>query len=182
MQVDSVSWNSKNDANQEKTSSIRDPHIDDEMMPQTSICNTQNIIVDRPQTLRSDIAHTPETVGSENDAYTQSQYDKKTLETQKLRLWISDTVGLPQYYQVFLLNGYETLDFVKEIGDKQELTDIGIDYLEHQYQILAEVYKLKLKEIKNEQLYENKRNEGIQRSGNYPKVVLNIGEDPVTEL
>ena len=119
------------------------------------------------------------TEGIENDVKLQD--DKRKSETQRLRLWISDTVGLPQYYPVFLQNGYETLDIVKEITDKQELIDIGINHLQHQYRILAEVCKLNLQQT-NTPCDENLKNYGKQRLGYDTNAVLNIVEESVTHL
>ena len=65
--------------------------------------------------------------------------DEMESEVQIMRLWTSDTVCLPQNYQRFLQNGYKTLDIIKEIRDREELADIGINCMEHQDQILTEL-------------------------------------------
>ena len=92
-----------------------------------------------------DNSHGPKIVRYGNDRPSVDDVIKP--EIQRMRLWISDTVCLPQYYQQFLQNGYETLDIIKEIQHREELMDIGIYRTEHQYQILAEISKLK--EISN---------------------------------
>ena len=87
--------------------------------------------------------------------------DKMESEVQIMRLWMSDAVCLPQYYQRFLQNGHETLDIIKEIKDREELADIGINFMEHQDQFLTEISKLK--ELSNRD--EDGRNDKMQTSG-----------------
>ena len=59
-----------------------------------------------------------------------------------IREWLEVTVCLPQYYEVFVKNGYESLDFIKEINDREELEVIGIMLLGHQTKFLAEIKRL----------------------------------------
>ena len=70
--------------------------------------------------------------------------DKVNLKSEEgLKHWLLNVVGLPEYYDAFIQNGYETLELVKEIENKHELNEIGIVYKGHQYTILAEIWKLK---------------------------------------
>merc|ERR1712228_470805 len=48
-----------------------------------------------------------------------------------------------KYFQAFVVNGYQSLDFIKEIEKKSDLTDIGITLKGHQLKILVEIKKLK---------------------------------------
>ena len=90
------------------------------------------------------------------DSYVQVLHDMEKYElalnkslqllsstSEELKYWLSNIVELPDYYDLFIQNGYETLELVKEIEDKQKLRDIGIVYKGHQYVILAEIWKLK---------------------------------------
>ena len=60
----------------------------------------------------------------------------------ELRKWLIHDVGLVEYYNNFVMNGYGCLAFVREIVNKSDLIDIGIDVKEHQIRILKEIKKL----------------------------------------
>eukprot|EP01084_Bolivina_argentea_P203203 347089_1 len=51
--------------------------------------------------------------------------------------------GLDRYYECFVSNGYESLEFIKGIESKQELFEIGIKLKGHQTQIMVQINKLK---------------------------------------
>eukprot|EP01084_Bolivina_argentea_P139236 244949_1 len=67
---------------------------------------------------------------------------KEDDQKQIIREWLSSVVGLEQYYDIFIKNGYESLEFIKNIESKGELWDIGIKLKGHQTHILAEIKKL----------------------------------------
>eukprot|EP01084_Bolivina_argentea_P058568 106950_1 len=58
-----------------------------------------------------------------------------------LKNWLI-TIGLPQYLEYFVSNGYESMEFVKEIVTEEQLYDIGIVKKDHQVKILAEIKRL----------------------------------------
>eukprot|EP01083_Nonionella_stella_P006511 18923_1 len=62
-------------------------------------------------------------------------------------VWLRSTVGLPQYYSMFIQNGYNALDFIANISDKSELSEIGITIKGHQTQIMAHIAQLKQAKI-----------------------------------
>ena len=80
-----------------------------------------------------------EHVSVEND--NDGHVDEYALE---LKQWLIDNVKLVQYYDNFILNGCESLLFVKEISDESELIEIGVDIKEHQMIILSEIDKLSI--------------------------------------
>ena len=73
--------------------------------------------------------------------------DHKT-DNEVVQFWLEHTVGLPQYYNLLIENGYESLDSVKEIDGRDQLKEIGIDLREHQTKLLSEIARLKLIEDK----------------------------------
>ena len=91
----------------------------------------------------ADIA-TPEVLASEFRTPTVgAPVDHKT-NYEVMQFWIKHTVGLAQYYKLFIEYGYESLDFVKEINSRDHLKEIGINLREHQTKLLSEIARLKL--------------------------------------
>eukprot|EP01083_Nonionella_stella_P046692 125011_1 len=73
-----------------------------------------------------------------------------------IQIWLNATVGLPQYYAIFMDNGYNSLDFISNISTKEELNDIGIKIKGHQTQLMVHIKQLKeaADEKENEDLYD----------------------------
>ncbi len=74
----------------------------------------------------------------------------ETAQNDQLNNWltsISSAVSFSQYYDLFRLNGYESLDIIQEIQTKQELIEIGIKLKGHQTKLLAEIQKLKQRDM-----------------------------------
>ena len=61
---------------------------------------------------------------------------------QKLKLWLKDKVGLPQYFDIFLKNGIDELS-TAVLLDKITLKEIGIDKIGHQMRILNELKQIR---------------------------------------
>ena len=55
---------------------------------------------------------------------------------------LCDTVKLPQYYQMFIENGFNTMDNMLCISDRNVLQDIGINKIGHQMKIISDIKKL----------------------------------------
>eukprot|EP01083_Nonionella_stella_P042006 113640_1 len=77
------------------------------------------------------------------DAIEYEGYNKNEL----VRIWLTTKVGLPQYYPFFMLNGYESLDFISKIKDENKLMRIGIVLQGHLTQIMAEIEVLQQAEV-----------------------------------
>eukprot|EP01084_Bolivina_argentea_P293981 505740_1 len=77
---------------------------------------------------------------------TPTGIQKKDLDVKQ---WIENTVKLPEYYDAFVNNGYETIRFIAEINDAKQLLEIGIIVQEHQEQILEEIRTLKTENNEN---------------------------------
>eukprot|EP01083_Nonionella_stella_P084984 235348_1 len=74
--------------------------------------------------------------------------------------WLENDVGLPQYYKLFIRNGYESMHIIKEIGDRAQLTEIGIGLLGHQTMIMSEIQRY------NIQSHVNITDKGKAKDGN----------------
>ena len=83
--------------------------------------------------------------------------------------WLENTVHLPQYYELLVMNGYESLDFVKEIKDRDELSTIGIILKGHQTKFLAAIRKLQLidDDEDNEQFIPDETTEIVLKTENH---------------
>ena len=69
---------------------------------------------------------------------------KRERGTKELRIWLSDIVGLPQYFDVFINNGFEDLSFFNQDLKEEDLMDVGIKLKGHRMKILSEIRKLSL--------------------------------------
>eukprot|EP01083_Nonionella_stella_P078851 216044_1 len=56
--------------------------------------------------------------------------------------WLDD-IGMTQYYDCMISNGYDTMDIIKEIKTNNDLEDIGIDLKGHQALILSQASQLR---------------------------------------
>jgi len=97
----------------------------------------------------------------ENDNNLQQQIDemKETLKRMTVKMsvneenteeavfkkWVVDTLKYPEYYELFIENGVETLNVAKLLT-KSELKAIGINKIGHQLQIMEEITALKMKQ------------------------------------
>ena len=61
---------------------------------------------------------------------------------EMVRMWLEDTVELPQYYPVFVQNGYESMDIIKEISNAEELKEIGVGIEAHRSHLHREIQKI----------------------------------------
>eukprot|EP01083_Nonionella_stella_P133733 406615_1 len=53
--------------------------------------------------------------------------------------WLTDVVKLPVYYEHFIKNGYDRMEFIKNIEDKSDLRKIGIKKAGHQTRIMSQI-------------------------------------------
>eukprot|EP01083_Nonionella_stella_P315175 1137618_1 len=67
----------------------------------------------------------------------------ETAGRRAIRHWLHNVVQLPEYYDCFINNGYETMVFVKDISNAAQLQEIGIASVEHQMIVLQEIEELK---------------------------------------
>ena len=67
--------------------------------------------------------------------------NKKDIE--EVKLWLSSKVCLPNYYSLFLNNGFDSLQMIKEINDKNDLKYIGVTIRAHQIKLINQINILK---------------------------------------
>ena len=68
--------------------------------------------------------------------------DDETLDPQeKVQKWLAEQVRLPQYFELFVKEGFDELEVIKHIT-KQDLIAMGIDKLGHQRKIIQNAEKL----------------------------------------
>eukprot|EP01084_Bolivina_argentea_P274665 468213_1 len=63
------------------------------------------------------------------------------MDRYEIRQWL-DIIDLSQYENNFIENGYESMNFIKEITTITQLNDIGIDNIEHQNKIISNLKTL----------------------------------------
>ena len=60
-----------------------------------------------------------------------------------IRLWL-ESIAFSKYFNNFVLSGYESIDFIKEIQNESELQEIDISSKTDCNQILCEIEKLRI--------------------------------------
>eukprot|EP01083_Nonionella_stella_P050793 134999_1 len=87
-------------------------------------------------------------VAQRDVAITEGADDKKVYEERTerdramVREWLTQKVKLPQYYDVLVNNGYDSLDIVQEITMTNELKEIGIVLKGHVLKLMTEIKRL----------------------------------------
>lgn len=61
--------------------------------------------------------------------------------TEEIRLWLTVTMKMPQYLPLFIRNGYDDMEIVREMTDS-ELSQIGIDKIGHRKKMLKYLHKM----------------------------------------
>ena len=74
---------------------------------------------------------------------------KVSNDQEEVKKWMTDIVKLPQYIDLFLEQGFESLDIIKCIK-MDDLTSIGMDKRGHNIKILKEIAKLNQQNSANE--------------------------------
>ena len=67
-------------------------------------------------------------------------------KNDEVLLWLDNKCELPQYFNSFKMNGFESLALVGAIEKKSDLHDIGIVLIGHQTKIWLEIKKLKFQQ------------------------------------
>ena len=70
-------------------------------------------------------------------------YLVKGTEQTKIKTWLMDTVKLPQYYHIFIDQGFDDLETIRCIT-RDDLKAIGIDKVGHQRKIMKYAHQLNL--------------------------------------
>merc|ERR1712228_566526 len=79
--------------------------------------------------------------------FRELNYKKQTAQSvadqQMVKEWLQCIVELPQYFDLFIENGYESIKFIKTMQSKTELQEIGIHKLGLQTLLWSEIKNLK---------------------------------------
>eukprot|EP01083_Nonionella_stella_P086947 241725_1 len=118
---------------------------------------TQTIIIDHvvgehPDDVDVDEIQMGEHV-TRKDAVVKKRHESNALE---VRFWLQQDIQLPQYFDVFINNGYESMLIIKEIVDVSDLKEIGIESSQHQIVILKGIQTWK----REHDIQENTKREG----------------------
>ena len=81
-----------------------------------------------------DVGDTLQTINDQLDAILIERESNNT-ESGKVYKWLNETVGLPQYYDIFIENGFDDMEIISEMT-VEHLKQIGIDKIGHQTKIL----------------------------------------------
>eukprot|EP01084_Bolivina_argentea_P049736 91472_1 len=57
---------------------------------------------------------------------------------KEIRLWL-DSIGFSMYYDILVQNGFDSMESIQEITDKNDLNDIGITLKVHQTRIIKQI-------------------------------------------
>ena len=68
--------------------------------------------------------------------------DQEVTENEEVADWLTNQVGLKDYFSNFWDNGYGSMDIIRCITDKEDLAEIGITDSEHQILLMHHIQKL----------------------------------------
>ena len=90
---------------------------------------------------------------------TEAKEEKKTRRTRdegemyrcnnEVKQWLEDVVGFPQYYDLFMKEGLDSLRVIRKVENVNNLADIGIEKAGHQTLIMNYIQKLQDKSGEN---------------------------------
>eukprot|EP01084_Bolivina_argentea_P184865 318833_1 len=99
----------------------------------------------------------------EKNVEIQNISPQKNQMIQEYKAWFDDVLGLPQYYELFIHEGYENLNYLDDDIDEQELIDIGINKKPHRTRLLKEIKKLVNKRnCENDNLDEERERQRVE--------------------
>ena len=102
----------------------------------------------------------------QNEQIEEKKEDDGDVENvSEMTIWFRDTLGLPQYLEVFKQQGFERLDTLIEITESH-LKQLGIDKMGHRMMILKGI-----RELNQEGVQVNDDNDADQESEGTPEVM-----------
>eukprot|EP01084_Bolivina_argentea_P178416 308405_1 len=72
---------------------------------------------------------------------TETDHHQNHKDMLEVQTWLHKEVELHQYLDVLITNGYESMQIIKDISNKAELEEIGIESKQHQMIIMRELKK-----------------------------------------
>ena len=64
-------------------------------------------------------------------------------QNNEIRLWL-ESISYPEYFNNFVLSGYDSIEFIKAIRNESELIEIGVSSKTECNKILCEIEKLRM--------------------------------------
>ena len=80
--------------------------------------------------------------GSKDPNANVVKYEINESTAEQVKLWL-DSNGMSMYYDIFVKNGFDSIKMLKEINNRQDLCDIGVNLKAHQYTLMNAIVKLK---------------------------------------
>ena len=138
-----------------------DDVVDEHMKPPVDL-NDDEFIVGMDETIGNseDDMETKGNISDRGYLAKQSTYDN-AMNYAMIKDWLTNTAQLPEYYETFFINGYETLNDIFAITSKEELHNIGIVAPGHKTKLWADIRRAqeKQKELKIKELLEMKQDD-----------------------
>jgi len=104
-------------------------------VPSSSLLQKPGSVIKRENITVGSLPQMETAQGPENRAlYIRDQHELHAVEK-----WLRETVGLSQYYNNFVVNGYERMDYIQEIKEAEQLSEIGIMDKSQQERILSAI-------------------------------------------
>eukprot|EP01083_Nonionella_stella_P238586 835957_1 len=97
---------------------------------------------------------------------TETDHHQNHKDMLEVQTWLHKEVELHQYLDVLITNGYESMQIIKDISNKAELEEIGIESKQHQMILMEEIQKWKEKHMGTIQ---GQTYEGSPNNGNHTK-------------
>eukprot|EP01084_Bolivina_argentea_P109464 195669_1 len=140
--------NIKNDVNMIDINSNSDNVMSDEYMNAESDIHDKDVAPGSVVNVNDEIIIESETE-DDDKKITKGDDDMSTKMSKEnsndlvmIKEWLEYKVCLIKYFNNFVDNGYDSMDFIKAISDRQQLEEIGIIIPGHKTKILTEIKKL----------------------------------------
>ena len=105
------------------------------------------------------------TKGADKNANRQKSNVSHKDDTRAVKRWLEYTVRLPQYYETFVGAGYESIEILIEIDDRNDLKEIGIKLPGHQTKIMAEIRRLKNRMLMDDKIIPHQGSIALEYGG-----------------
>lgn len=81
---------------------------------------------------------------NDNDIKIQSviKYEINQESAKRVKSWL-ESMTMSIYYDLFIENGFDSILMIKQINNRQELMEIGVEMKAHQYTLMNGIAKLK---------------------------------------
>ena len=123
----------------------KNPTNDEININKTMNHNNPSLVTSASNTKENKIIMNPPRL--QNQLGTISEYYIKPMADHEVKTWLTTKVCLPQYFELFMVNNYKSLDVIKDIQDKEEIFEMENISEEHVNKIWTEIIILKQSDI-----------------------------------